>query len=110
MCKQNPIRRDLASKIRDFSDRLLEGGILAISGLHITRSNDVRGRAQSGGGRALRASRRLAAVRQGGWRSLERRSPIADPSERLKGPAFGRPGPMAGFARATLKKTAALLI
>jgi RND family efflux transporter MFP subunit len=50
--------------------------------------------------------------------ALEGRSPIADPSERLpvdpkaplKGPVSGRPGRMAGFARATLKTTATLLI
>jgi RND family efflux transporter MFP subunit len=42
--------------------------------------------------------------------ALERRSPIADPSERLKGPLSGRPGRMARFARATLKTTATLLL
>lgn len=42
--------------------------------------------------------------------ALERRSPIADPSERLKGPLSGRSGRMAGFARATLKTTATLLL
>ena len=47
---------------------------------------------------------------------LERRSPIADPSERLdpksplKAPAPGRPGPMARFARETFKTVATLLI
>jgi RND family efflux transporter MFP subunit len=42
--------------------------------------------------------------------ALERRSPIADPSERLKGPLSRRSGRMAGFARATLKTTTTLLI
>jgi RND family efflux transporter MFP subunit len=50
--------------------------------------------------------------------ALEGRSPIAVPSERpgvqpmptLKGPLSKRPGRMAGFARATLKTTATLLI
>ncbi|MCU1658076.1 MAG: HlyD family secretion protein [Pseudonocardiales bacterium] len=50
--------------------------------------------------------------------ALEGRSPIANPSERLpvdpksplKGPAPGRPGPMARFARETLKTAATLFI
>jgi RND family efflux transporter MFP subunit len=50
--------------------------------------------------------------------ALEGRSPIADPSERLpvdpksplKGATHGRPGPMARFARETLKAAATLLI
>jgi RND family efflux transporter MFP subunit len=50
--------------------------------------------------------------------ALEGRSPIADPSERLpvdpksplKGAAHGRRGPMARFARETLKAAATLLI
>jgi RND family efflux transporter MFP subunit len=50
--------------------------------------------------------------------ALEGRSPIADPSERLpvdpklplKGATHGRPGPMARFARETLKAAATLVI
>jgi RND family efflux transporter MFP subunit len=40
----------------------------------------------------------------------ERRSPIADPSERLKGPLPRPSGRVARFARATLKTTATLLL
>jgi RND family efflux transporter MFP subunit len=55
---------------------------------------------------------------KGAGAALEGRSPIVDPSEPppanpkspLKGPALGRPGPLARFARETLKTAASLLI
>jgi RND family efflux transporter MFP subunit len=59
-----------------------------------------------------------SAPREEAGAALEGRSPIADPSERLpvdpksplKGPAPARPGPMARFARETLKTAATLLM
>jgi RND family efflux transporter MFP subunit len=76
--------------------------------------------AEPGPGAAERSVLRVTARARGdeARAALEGRSPIADPSERppvhpkspLKGPAPRRPGPMARFARETLKTAATLLI
>jgi RND family efflux transporter MFP subunit len=76
--------------------------------------------AEPGPGAAERSVLQVAAPAPSGeaGADLEGRSPIADPTERLpvdpksplKGPAPARPGPMARFARETLKTAATLLI
>jgi RND family efflux transporter MFP subunit len=49
-------------------------------------------------------------LHEGAAVALEPPLPIADPSERLKGPLSERPGRMAGFARGMLKTAATLFI
>jgi RND family efflux transporter MFP subunit len=76
--------------------------------------------AEPGPGAAERSVLQVAAPAPSGeaGADLEGRPPIADPTERLpvdpksplKGPAPARPGPMARFARETLKTAATLLI
>src|SRR5205823_6290277 len=98
---------------------VLEGGVLALAGLRLTRPNDVRRRrASSGSGRARRASRRFPGAERQGWRCFERafadggpdRSSARRAEAAIERPAPGRPTRMAWFARETLKTAATLFI